>query len=256
MQLTLSGYILNPMGKNNAVLNATAREAIRNSYIKKYDAILVRERGKIDYKLYKNKKKNTYYAHFKIPSETVEKFYYDTVLEFYADENIKNTNNLFDYNVKFYSNDPAFVYTYAYVFSHNDLFVEDLMSRMSKKALKTDAKEKNPSNQVGYVKTIYFAYLTMKQKGLNNLSKFDAECSSYSKVALLSSVEDADKKIGEREAEGAKLNKTKNAKKPISFKSSENVKPTQPSNKITKVKTTNTIGKISTVKAVKKSKRK
>lgn len=213
MNITLEQYILNPQLKSNAVLNATAREAIRGNYKQKYDAIMVRERGRLDYILYKDSKNNRYFAYFKIPSETIEKFYYDVVLEFFADENVKKTNDLFSYYVKFYSNDPAFVYTHVYSFRANDLFISELSSKMSKKALRTEAKEKNPYNQIGYVKTIYFAYLTMKNKSLNNLEKFNAEASTYSKISLLSHIMNADNKVGDREAAGAKLQKTKKKQK-------------------------------------------
>ena len=108
--MTLEQYILNPAGKNNAVLNATAREAMRNSYMSKYNNLLVREHGSIVYRLYKDEKNNRYFAYFKIPSETIEKFYYDTVIEFYADKDVENDGtDLLKYNVRFFSNDPAFV---------------------------------------------------------------------------------------------------------------------------------------------------
>ena len=109
MNITFDQYILNPQMKSNAVLNAKARETIRGDYTNRFNAIMVRERGRVDYILYRDEKNNRYFAHFKIPSETIEKFYYDTVLEFYADENITNTQDLMKYYVKFYSNDPAFV---------------------------------------------------------------------------------------------------------------------------------------------------
>lgn len=258
MNITLEQYIINPQVKSNAVLNATAREAIRGKYIQKYDAILVRERGRIDYTLYKDSKNNRFFAHFKIPSETVEKFYYDTVLEFYTDENITNTTDLFKYYVKFYSNDPAFVYTHAHAFSTNDLFISELVSKMSRKALRTEAKEKNPYNQIGYVKSIYFAYLTMKAKGLNHVDKFEAESKNFSKISLISSITDADKKVGDREAEGVKLQKLKKKKREPQ-QTSDNIKVT--SNSLG-VKKTKVIGpgsknnKVGIVKTTKTTRRK
>lgn len=214
MNMTLEDYILNPMGKKNAVLNATAREAIKNSYIKKFGNIMVREHSIVNYKLYKDSKKNQFYAHFKIPSETVDKFYYDVVLKFYADENTKGAGkNLLKYYVKFYSNDPSFVYTYAYVFSHNGLLVDELKSKMSKKAISTAAKEKNPYNQVGYVKTIYFAYLSILNKGLTNIDKFTSEAIEFDKKVLLNSVVDADIKVEEREEEQKKISRKKQQEK-------------------------------------------
>jgi len=252
MKFTLNQYILNPQIKSGAVLNATAREAIRKSYMDKYNAIMVRERNRIDYTLYKDSKNNRYFAHFKIPSEVIEKFYYDTILEFYADENIKNTSDLFEYNVKFYSNDPAFVYTYAYTFAHNDLFADGLETKMSRKAIKKEATERNPYNQVGYVKSIYFAYLAMKGRGLNNTERFNSESIKYSKVALLSNVEQADIKVGAREEAQNKLNKKKKVEREKQQKESNNVSVVKP---ILGVKKTKTISSSkNTMKTVKKTK--
>lgn len=229
MNITFDQYILNPQMKSNAVLNAKARETIRGDYTNRFNAIMVRERGRVDYILYRDEKTNRYFAHFKIPSETIEKFYYDTVLEFYADENITNTQDLMKYYVKFYSNDPAFVYTHAHAFASNDLFIEELTSKMSKKAIRIEAKEKNPYNQIGYVKSIYFAYLSMISKGLNNIDRFKAECKKFSKSSLVSSVENADKKIGDREAAGEKLRKLKSRVKREEQKPSDNIKVTKAS---------------------------
>ena len=39
--MTLDEYIKNPMGKDNAVLNATTRELIRAQYSAKFDNILL-----------------------------------------------------------------------------------------------------------------------------------------------------------------------------------------------------------------------
>jgi hypothetical protein len=76
---------------------------------------------------------------------------------------------------------------------------------MSKKALKKTPEEKNPYLQIGYVKTIYFAYLWMKNRGLNKLNRFRTESSRFSLVALMADIEKADNKIEERQAEGEKL---------------------------------------------------
>ena len=77
MEMTFDQYIQNPMGIANSVMSN--REMYRSMYSMKLDAIMVREMGKIDYKLYKDK--NSYYAYIKVPSEVVEKFYYDVVIE-------------------------------------------------------------------------------------------------------------------------------------------------------------------------------
>lgn len=214
MLMTFSDYILNPMGKNNAVLNSTMRESMRNDYMKRFDNVMVRERGKIDYTFYVEKKSNTYWIHIKIPSEVVSKFYYDTVIKFTADSKIESAaQDLFKYHVKFFSNDPAFVYTYANVFIRNDLFITELKPKMSKLAIKKAPKEKNPSGNIGYVKSLYFAYLYMKNNKLNHKIKFEIQAKPFNLKELLGNIEDADSKIEKRQSEQEKINKHKKRNK-------------------------------------------
>ena len=122
--MTLEEYIANPMGKNNATFTPLMRESVKKSYKAKFDNVMLRENGKIGYYLYKDNKNNAYYIHLKIPSEVIENFYYDVVFKFFtsSDQDTGGGKNLEKYQVQFFSNDPAFVYTYAYVFAHNDLF--------------------------------------------------------------------------------------------------------------------------------------
>lgn len=199
-------YISNPMGRKNAVFGN--REMYRNLYTEKLDKIMVRELGKVDYELYVGK--TEFYIHFKIPSEVVPNFYYDTVIMFYTeDESIYSSRTLKDYDVKFYSNDPSFVYTFAHAFLENDLFIRDLVPRMSKEAVKRVATEKNPRNEVGYVKSIYFAYLLANRYGLFNKVKFEAYAKKYNRKTLLENITHADEKIESRRLEEEKLNKEK-----------------------------------------------
>lgn len=248
MNITLEQYILNPMGKNNAVLNATARESIRQNYVKKFGNVMLRENGKINYFLFKDEKRNTYWAYIKIPSETVRNFYYDVVLEFFTNQS-GGGDNLFDYNVRFFSNDPAFVYTYAHVFLKNDLFIKELSNKMSKQAIRKAPNEKNPTGNVGYVKSLYFAYLFMRNMGLNKKIKFEGESKKLDLNYLISQIMDADEKIRLRQEKEPEKKERVGVKKvgiPIIQNSSNSLG-------VKKTKTTSIIGnKISNIKSVKK----
>lgn len=208
--MTLEEYIANPMGKNNATFNPLVREAIKGSYKTKYENIMLRENGKINYYLYKDETNNVYYAHVKVPSERVEHFYYDTVIKFFtsSDENTDSGRNLEKYQVQFFSNDPAFVYTHAHTFMEHDLFINELKYKMSEEAIKREASEKNPNDSVGYVKTIYFAYLYLKQRGfLRAISYRSAE--KYDKMLVGSRIMVADAKLELRQEEEKKRDKRK-----------------------------------------------
>ena len=212
MAMTLEQYITNPMGKNNAVLSAIVRESIRKDYSYRFDNVLLRENGKIDHYIYKDSKHNSYYVHVKVPSEVIPNFYYDTVFKFYTDASIKNAGrSLEDYYVQFYSNDPAFVFTYAHTFIENGLFIKELAPKMSRDAIKHKAKEKNPQNLNGYVKSLYFAYLFLKQRGLLNKIKYE-NAPELNINYLLSNIMPADQKVELRQEEEAKRDKKKKIK--------------------------------------------
>lgn len=205
MEMKFSDYINNPMGKDNAVISN--REMYRQFYSSKFNALMLRENGKIDYHLYKYKEE--YVCHIKIPSETVKDFYYDVVVYFYQhDKKLLASKSLEDYYVKFYSNDPAFVFTFAHAFSKNNLFLTDLSSKMSNQALKQKADQKNPKDEVGYVKSLYFAYLFMKNKGLFSKIHYVA-ADKYSPKELSKNIMNADEKIKLRMEEEEKQKKKK-----------------------------------------------
>lgn len=249
MEMTFLDYINNPMGKDNAVMSN--REMYRAHYMNKFNALMVRERGKFDYTLYKNK--DNYIIHIKVPSETVKNFYYDIVIYFYPkDKSVLSQKSLERYHVKFYSNDPAFVFTFAYAFEKNKLFFDDLIPKMSKSALKDKAKEKNPKNEVGYVKTLYLAYLFMKNQGLFNKIRY-VGAKNYNKKELLASIMDADEKISLRQ-EGASEQSKKNNKKSTTTTTQRNIEHSSPLVAITKK--TNKVSNVSTIKRSKTVKRK
>lgn len=239
MKITYTQYINNPLGEKSSVV--TNRGMYQKLYREKLDKILLREGGKVKYTLYKSKEK--YYIHFKIPSEVVEKFYYDTVIEFYTDDGLKQKSaSLKDYYVKFYSNDPAFVYTFGHAFIHNKIFVEDLITKMSKEAVKDVAKEKNPKNLVGYVKSLFFAYLLIGDYGLFAKSIYDKSAENYNKNKLIKEVEHASKKIEARKLEGEKQQKKKRREK----NNEERFSGKNIVNKINPIKNIKTTKKVST----------
>ena len=254
---TFDEYIANPMGGKNSVF--TQREMYRTMYTQKLDAILLREAGKIDYYLYKDKE--SYIAHIKVPSEVVPKFYYDVVVEFIPkgpeSGMAPNLNNSHD--VRFYSNDPAFVFTFTHAFVANNMFFTDLEPKMSKQAIKKVAIEKNPQDQIGYVKSIYFAYLIMKRAGIFNKTRFNAEAKKYSKRNLLAEVEHSDKKIADRQEKAEELQKEKRVAKQKEiakqnaareYKPDGRAKPSTNSKTIGAVKSTKTTKRTSSIKRV------
>ena len=259
MEMTFKQYIDNPMGKRNAVFSQ--RDMYRALYTDKYDKLFLREAGKINFALYVDSKNDKYIAHIKVPSETVKNFYYDAVILFYAKDAVpKSSSSLQDYYVKFFSNDPAFVFTYLRVFLKNDLFFEDMKPKSSKLALTKDPKITNPYEIPGYCKVLYFAYLFMKSKNLFAKHMYTSYGNKYNKKRLLDTVEHTDTKIAERQRLGEEQAKEQARLKREEQKSSKNIPTTtddSSSSGTTKgvrtTKTTNVIYRTKSVNTTKKT---
>lgn len=205
--MTLNEYINNPFP--GGVISSQTREMTKAAYRDKFDKVMLREAGtQFPVKFYKGK--SSWYIHLKVPSEAIPNFTYDVVFEF---EQVKNALKLEEQPVRFYSNDPAFVFTYANTFKSHNMFCTDLASKMSKKALSIKAHEKNPANIVGYVKSIYFAYLMCKKFNYLNRTLFESRARGYSKKDLQADIMDADLKIAQRQTAQDEVNKQKRVEK-------------------------------------------
>ena len=198
MPKTFNGYMDNPSDSPSVY---TMRSMYRNMYRKKFDELLVREQGKIFYKVYRfDDGPDTRYILFKIPSETVAGLYYDTVVKLWAANNsAKNEANLRNYFVQFYSNDPAFVYTFTYSFNRNHLFMKELSSKMSKIALTQSAQVKNPKNEVWYVKSLVFAYYVMERYHLFDKPMNNQLSVKYNQQEFMGMIASVEQKATERE---------------------------------------------------------
>ena len=208
MEMTFQQYIDNPLGKKSAVFSQ--RDMYKELYTKKYGAVLLRENGTFHSTMYYDRKRDRYFMHMKVPSEVVEKFYYDVVVEFYPIDGTNATEGtISNYGVRFFSNDPAFVFTYEYVFSKNDLFVKELKPKASKVALKKRPEERNPYEIPGYVKSLYFCFLHMKSRSLFNMTHWKNSARPFNLKELVEDVEESDKKISDRQRLGEQAKKKK-----------------------------------------------
>lgn len=257
--MTFQQYIENPLGVKNAVFSQ--RDMYKQLYTQKFDAIFLREAGKINYSLFYDKGKDQFYALIKVPSEVVPKFYYDVVIKFSTKDNgLRTGNSLTGYDVRFFSNDPAFVFTYERVFLKLDMFVEECKAKASKIALKRDPKEKNSYGIPGYVKSIYFAYLFMKRSNLFSKAMYYQVGKAYRQKDLVNQIEPSDRKIADRqlkgEEEAKKLAKEKRATRDRAIsdaKAKQSVLNGQARNHTNPVKITSTTKTVKPVGVVKKT---
>lgn len=217
--MTFQQYIDNPLGKKNAVFSQ--RDMYKNTYTAKFDALYMREAGNIRYYLYYDKPGDTYFCHVLIPSETVTGFYYDVVVKFSTTNNaLRVSSELNDYDVRFFSNDPAFVYTYANVFLNNKMYAEECKAKGSRIAHKKSPDQRNPYQIPGYVKSIYFAYLFMRRKNLFNKTLYKSAGERYSKGTMLNRIRTFDQVMIQREELEAKQKKEKQKEKQLAGKAS------------------------------------
>lgn len=162
--LSFREFISNPSGKGSAV--NTNSELILSNYSNKV-AVL----EKITYTCYMNNN-GVYYIHFIIPSDSVEGCTYDLVVQLSPG---KNPTPMDQYEVKFFSNDPAFVFTYAYAYKSHGLLIEFLEKKYTTQTTTSRPSTRNPDNAIGIPKSIYYAYIIMNKKGLfdnKNVDRF------------------------------------------------------------------------------------
>lgn len=166
-KITLEEYIRNPSG--GRILSTFQRDALQQEYNKKFDNLMLKVAGKINYTMFKNHDGSRFILYLAIPSESEKALFYDTVLDFYTTDDVaKRTTNLDEYNIRFFSNDPNFMFTYANVFNKDGLLVPELRNKFDKIVYKQKPVKTNPNRIVGYVKSLYFAYLFYKLKGFRN----------------------------------------------------------------------------------------
>lgn len=194
MKISFNRYIENPESVKGTATNSQ-RKIIRQDYERRFDAVLVREAGTVAYYLFKDTKvANRYYAHLMVPSEKTAKLYYDVVIELTLENPEQLVSNMANYTVRFFANDPAFVYTWAYSFNQQELIIDWLKPKLNKKCLSDKPIIRNPNEQTGYVKSIYFAYYYMKLNKLFSESAWK-NAMPLNKSKFLKSVMSSDDKI-------------------------------------------------------------
>lgn len=101
-----------PLGKGAVKIPI---KGLVSEYREKYDTL--KNTHKFSHDIYTIQPGGRMIVHIKVPSETVDNFYYDILIEF---EPSATTLKIEDCDVKLFSNSPSFVYSYAYVFYHLD----------------------------------------------------------------------------------------------------------------------------------------
>ena len=245
-KVTFDSYIANPAGKSASAV--TNKDMYKNMYTEKFNSVLAREQGKLSFKVYSSNKtsEDAYFIHIKMPSENRTGIYYDTVIKLFTkDKEARESLNIKDYQVQFYSNDQAFVYTFCHAFNKYNLFIKELSSKMSKEALTKRAKTKNPNDSIWYVKSFYFAYLFMVKENLFSKEVLDEIAKPYHQNELLKDISSFEEKMAERN----ELIKEPSDKSKSKLQKKRNENISTPNSRLTK--TTNTVKNVKSVSNIK-----
>lgn len=179
-------YAIKTLHKGNAVFNLKEK---RLSLMKNY---LMNIANDLKYFVYYNQKTEQYIIRFKMPSESnaefTKPFYYDVVFCFTPinKQQPVTTNTLSEYELHVFSNSPAFIFNYTYVFKKEGYLIPWVNSRYwSSAALKYRPVVRNRFEIVLYEKSVYFCYLAIMQ---HRLYKKDVLNSIAQKIKLNSDV--------------------------------------------------------------------
>lgn len=168
LKMTLKQYYENPYGKGSTFANAPA---IKQNLSDRYNVL--RNNHKFTHKIYAldGMMSREYYILIDVPSETLDRMNYQVLVKLTQSEN-SNGTTIDNYNVKFFSNSPSFIFTHAYVFNLFGLFIEELGDKYDKKVLTKEPIVKNYYKIIGYEKSLFFA-VSFILNNLHEISKLD-----------------------------------------------------------------------------------
>ena len=182
-------------------------QLLAENYKQRFEKVMLRVNGKIDHNFYTDG--DNYFILLRVPSEVVPNFTYEVVFKFIPKTgDAKHAKDLKNYEVRFFSNDPAFTFTYAHTYIEYGLLVEELENKLSTEVIKQKPKERNPFGVVNFAKILYFGFLYIKQHGYLEKHYYDASNFKISrKDDFLKLVTKSDVKAIEREEAESHLRK-------------------------------------------------
>lgn len=136
---------------------------------------------RLDCSIYKNLK--GYVLHFKIPSETYKNFYYDAMLCL-EQKSVIHSYNIKDYDIKFISNSPDFVYFYAYLFNKENMLFTDFVNKLPSVCINTEPKQNNKTGDISNCKALSWIILYMIDNKMDSISRLSTLSTVYVKLNL------------------------------------------------------------------------
>lgn len=115
-------------------------------------------------------------AHVSVPSHTLDKIYYDVLVEFDTASVPDGQNLINKCSAQVFSNCMSFTYTYANVFNENGWLIKWTKNKYDKKVFKKDPVQRNPEKQNGYERSLYLAFKYLTTGGRNYKDRIQLNC--------------------------------------------------------------------------------
>lgn len=167
--------------------------------------------------------KDNYFLYFQVPSKENKDYpddviFYDIVIELIPPNSAwKLHNNIRDYDVKVFSNNPKFMFTFTYIFNKRRALIDLPSKYYSKIALRTFPKKRNPMQLLGIDENLYHCILYMDKHKLFDRDILEAliSTSNLDWKSLLEEITPQEEKMEEvsnRDLRHRALTRRKNSK--------------------------------------------
>ena len=241
--MNIQEYLKNPNGKGSSAFMVSDMRKVLDE---QYKAL----HGTLSVRWHKISERHLI-AHVKVPSHSVERLYYDVLLEFDIDTIPKNQTVINNGNCRVFSNCPSFVYTYAHVFDENKNLISWCKKKYPKQIFTKDPKTRNPSKIINYERSLYFAIKFILSEGRNYKGKINlVQIKEKTHSNLLDKIQSVDEVLEiynrnkkKKSANEKKEDKKQKTSKPITKKEKKGViktvittKKTKQTNRVKKTK--------------------
>jgi hypothetical protein len=225
--------MINPMGRGSTVLMLPeVRRSLDIEYSKLQEKITL---------VWYSFQDKFFIAHVKIPSRSVDKLFYDVLIEINIDSIPQNSTIINGGSARVFSNCPSFTFTYAKVFNDKGDLIDWTKRKYSEEVFENDPVKRNPMKILSYERSLYFAIKYITTNGRNYKNKVNYHINKIeSHISLLNLIKSSDEILelyrkGKKKQEVPQRKQTQR-KSNISSKSVKSSTKTKSTSKTTKTK--------------------
>jgi hypothetical protein len=194
--MTMNQFLTNPTGFGSA--GVARRDIIRRDLYGRFRVMLSKTGGSLPTRIYKGKE--GYIFRVSVPSEKHASVSYDVLIHSKRPEGEQVGLTVGDWEIQFFSNALNFTFTYAYVTAKAGLLWEPVRRKCSPESLRTPPKTRNPVEELGFEKSVYFTLLWLREAGWHRLNLLEAHSTKSTLEGILQDVATSEQKIKEYRA--------------------------------------------------------